>query len=83
MSCGVGRRSGSDLALLWLWCRPVATDLIRLLAWEAPYAVGMALKRQKGKKKKKKKNLLTKEQSALYCPLLYPSSGNWNHIMGS
>ena len=25
VSCGVGRRCGSDLALLWLWCRPVAT----------------------------------------------------------
>ena len=22
MSCGVGLRRGSDLALLWLWCRP-------------------------------------------------------------
>ena len=25
VSCGVGRRRGSDPALLWLWCRPVAT----------------------------------------------------------
>ena len=24
-SCGVGHRRGSDLALLWLWRRPVAT----------------------------------------------------------
>ena len=24
-SCGVGRRRGSNLALLWLWRRPVAT----------------------------------------------------------
>ena len=44
MSCGVGRGQGSDLALLWLWCRPAAVALIRLLAWEAPYAVGAALK---------------------------------------
>ena len=22
MSCGVSRREGLDLALLWLWCRP-------------------------------------------------------------
>mgnify|MGYP001405769751 CR=1 FL=1 len=39
-----------DPALLWLWCRPVATDLIRPLAWEPPYAEGVTLKkRQKTK----------------------------------
>ena len=53
MSCGVGRRSGSDSALLWLWHRPAALALIRPLAWEPPYAVGAALKRQKDQKKKK------------------------------
>ena len=36
-----------DPALLWLWCRPAAVTPIRPLAWEAPYAVGVALKRQK------------------------------------
>ena len=41
--------------LLWLWCRSAATALIRPLAWELPYAVGVALKKQKTKKKKKKK----------------------------
>ena len=51
MSRGVGRRHGSDLALLWLWHRPAATSLIRPLAWEPPYAVGVVLKRQKTKKK--------------------------------
>ena len=25
MSCGIGHRHGSDLALLWLWRRPVDT----------------------------------------------------------
>ena len=40
MSCGGGRRFGSDLVLLWLWRRPVPTALIRPLAWETPYAVG-------------------------------------------
>ena len=25
LPCGVGRRHGSDLALLWLWYRPAAT----------------------------------------------------------
>ena len=49
MSCGVSRRHGSDLALLWLWCRPVAVTPIRPLAWEPPYAMGAALKRQKKK----------------------------------
>ena len=33
-----------DLALLWLWCRPVATAPIGALAWELPYAIGTALK---------------------------------------
>ena len=28
MSCGVGCRRGSDLALLWLWCRLAATTPI-------------------------------------------------------
>ena len=55
MSCGVGRRRGWDLALLWLWHRLVATAPIGPLAWEAPYAAGAALKRQKKKRKEKKK----------------------------
>ena len=38
-----------DLALLWLWCRLAAVALIQLLAWEGPYAVGAALKKQKKK----------------------------------
>ena len=33
-------------ALLGLWCRPAAAAVIRLLAWEPPYAVGVAPKRQ-------------------------------------
>jgi len=47
MSCGVGHRCTSDLALLWLWHRTVAIALIGPLAWEPPYAAGAALKRQK------------------------------------
>ena len=42
MSCGVGCRRGSGPA--WLWCRPVAAALVRPLAWEPPYATGVALK---------------------------------------
>ena len=51
MSCGVGRRHGSDLA--WLWHRPATVALIRPLPWKPPHAAGAALKRQKTKKKKK------------------------------
>ena len=54
MSCGVGHRHTSDLALLWLWCRLAAIALIGPLAWEAPYTTGAALKGQMTKKKKKK-----------------------------
>ena len=52
VSCGVSHRRGSDLVLLWLQHRTAATDLIRPLNWEPPYAKGVALKRQKLKKKK-------------------------------
>ena len=50
MSYGVGGRRGSDAVLLWLWHRPAAVALIRPPAWEPPYAVGVALNRQKTKK---------------------------------
>ena len=55
MSCGVGHRHGSDPALLWLWCRPVATALTRPLAWEPPYPMAAAQEKAKRQKKKKKK----------------------------
>ena len=55
MSCGVGRRhSCLDPMLLWLWRRLAATALIRSLAWEPPYAMGVAQEMAKDKKKKKK-----------------------------
>ena len=54
MSYGVGCRHGSDPTWLWLWYRPEATALIRSLAWEPPYAVGMAQEMAKRQKKKKK-----------------------------
>jgi len=47
VSCGVGHIHGSDIAFLWLWYRPAAAALMGSLAWEPPYAVGTALKRQK------------------------------------
>ena len=57
MSCGVGRRHGSDLVLLWLWHRLATIAPIRPLAWELPYALSVALEKTKKKKKKKKKLL--------------------------
>ena len=54
LSCGVCR-SSLDLALLWLWHGPAATAPIQPLAWELPYTMGEALKRQKRKRKKTKK----------------------------
>ena len=42
MSCGVGRRNGSDLALLWLWYRLAAT------AWELPHTEDAAQKKKGG-----------------------------------
>ena len=53
MSCGVGRRLSLDPVLLWLWRRLAAVALLRPLAWKPPYAVGVALKRQKRKKEEK------------------------------
>ena len=43
----VGHRCSLDLALLWLWHGPAAAALIQPLAWELPYATGVALKRKK------------------------------------
>ena len=57
VSCGVGHRLGSDPALLWLWCRPGATAPIRPLAWEPPYAAGVAQRNSKKKKKKIKEQM--------------------------
>ena len=56
MSCGVGRRLGSDSTLLWLWRRQVAIALIQALAWEPPYAAGAVLKIKKKKREKEKCN---------------------------
>ena len=53
MSCGIGRRRGLDLALLWLWRRRVAPAPISPLAWEPPHAAGVALKDRKTKQNKK------------------------------
>ena len=54
----LGFRYGLDLVLLWLWHRPASTALIQLLAWELPYATGVA-------PKKKKKNRNPRQNSRL------------------
>ena len=60
-----------DPKLLWLWCRPAATALIQPLAWEPPYAVGVALKRQKQTNKQKTKTKqrmgVETEKSSSFC----------------
>ena len=53
MNCGVGCRHSSDPE--WLWRRPAAADPITPLAWEPPYAAGVALKRQKTRKEGERK----------------------------
>ena len=64
MSCGIGHRRGSDPMLLWLWHRPMATAPIPPLAWEPPYAVGVALKRQKKKERKQASKQASTAQGA-------------------
>ena len=59
-------RLGSDAALLWLWHRPAATALIGSLAWEPPYALGMALKRQKDKTNQHKYIILSESHMFNY-----------------
>ena len=71
MSCGVVCRQGSDLELLWLWRRPVATALIQPLAWQPPYAADVALESKKKKKKKKKKKRKEKKKKKGVFPSLH------------
>ena len=56
MSHGVCCRRGLDPMLLWLWCRLAGTVPIGPLAWELPYAAGVA---QKSKEKNYKNNQAT------------------------
>ena len=74
MSHGVGHRCGSDLGLL-LRRRLLAVAPIRPLAWELPYAVGVALKRQKIKIKAKTKN--TRAQQSI-CIIPFGKCGFYN-----
>ena len=51
--------------MLWLWHRLAATAPIQLLAWELPYADGVALKDKKKKTKKKKVIAVLKKKKLL------------------
>ena len=44
-----------DPVLLWLWHKPSAVALIQPLAWELPYAAGVALKGPKKKKRERER----------------------------
>ena len=58
-----GHRGGPDPALLWLWCRLAAAALIQPLAWELPYATGVAVK---GKKRKNPNHCLSFWQVVIF-----------------
>ena len=47
MNCGVGCRCSLDPVMLWLRRRLAAASLIRPIAWELPYAAGVAPKHRK------------------------------------
>ena len=65
MSCGVGPRRVSDMALLQLWCRLAAVAAIRPLTWKPPYASVQPSKAQKRKEKPKTLWSVGKEKKAL------------------
>ena len=77
MSCGIGLRDSSDLALLWLWYRQPATTLIRRLAWDPPYAMGAAPEKIHKKKREREKQTgpQTLEDLTLALPLLLCDQG--------
>ena len=71
--CRSKTQFGSQVS--WLWCRPVAVAPTGPLAWEPPYALGAALKRQKDQKYKNKK-ILKRQMS------LNGSEGSWRPNRG-
>ena len=60
--CRLQMRLGSRIAALW--CRLAAS--IRPLAWEPPYAMGTALKKQKKNKKNYLRTNMTVLKSAVF-----------------
>ena len=79
MGCGVVRRHGSDLVLLWLWCRPAAVVLIQPRAWKLLYPRPAApLKKKKKKKKRWKRgigNIFKRENKWM--------SPTWGHFLSA
>ena len=74
MSCGEGRRYGSDLALRWLWCRPAATAPTRPPCLGTSICCGCSPRKdqKKNKNKNQKQTKKTNPQSKniiLYLPL--------------
>ena len=61
---GIGCRWGSELVLLWLWCRPAATALIPPLALELPYAADMSLKRKTKQSKTNKQKTQQQQKTS-------------------
>ena len=59
--CRLQTQLGSGL--LWLWCRPTAGALIGPLAWESPYATGVAPKVGEKKNRKKKEFWVDREDA--------------------
>ena len=83
VSSGVGRRCGSDPALLWLWCRPMATALIRPPSLGTSMCHSVALKKKKKRKKRKKKKdnepLEIIHKSLCVCIHIYLFWRGWDH----
>ena len=77
MSCGVGYRRSSDLVVLWVWHRPVATPLIQPLAWEPPHAAGAALKKERKKERNWGWGVCLQPSSWLVLPLPWHMFDPW------
>ena len=65
--------------LLWLWRRPAAIAPIRPLAWQSPYAVGVALE----KAKRQKTNKQTKNNTKFIARLILQDTSEdpINHLL--
>ena len=66
MSCGVGRRRGLDLELLWLCHRPASTA-----------SLGSSICRECGPKKKKEKERKKEKKHTYACICVSLSCQNW------
>ena len=83
MSCGIDRRHGSDLVLLWLWYRLAAAAPIGPLAWKLPNATSTTLKirkegRKEGRKEEKKEKKKKRRKRKRKVQKLKPSFSKAN-----